>query len=420
MREFLNVLSYTFAENVKKKSFIISTVILLLITVGALSVPALINYFDNGGKAGVQNSTEQNGEEQKNKNTIYIIDEKGILKNNFSKLSMAYPNYRFKAEAAGKIDSLKKEAKEGKAAVIVMDEKNGEPYFDYWVKSMGNMPDASILSRVLQDTRTDAVLKDAGVTDSIKERALKAVSYNYNELGKSGMTGYIASFIVLMLIFFGIYFYGYGVAMSVASEKTSRVMEILITSTKPSRIVLGKSAAMGLLGLCQFLLIIVSAAATYLISFPPDFTIMGQRLDFSNFTPTAILMVVIYFLLGYSLFSMMNAVAGATVSKAEDVNSALMPLNMIILIAFYVSNATVGIPDGSIAVAASLIPFTAPFSMPCRILMTDVPIWQIAVSVAGMALTILVISSISIRLYSSAVLHYGKRLKIKELMKMSK
>jgi ABC-2 type transport system permease protein len=256
MREFLNVLSYTFAENVKKKSFIISTIILLIITVGALSIPAIINYFDNGGKAGVENSTDKNNTEPENKDTIYIIDEKGILKNDYLKLSKVYPNYQIKRETADKLDSLKKEAKEGKAAIIVMDEKDGEPYFDYWVKSMGNMPDASYLSRALQDIRTDLVLKEAGVSDNVKENAVKPVMYNYNELGKSGIAGYFSAFTVQILIFFAIYFYGYGVAMSVASEKTSRVMEILITSTKPSRIVLGKSAAMGLLGLCQFLLII--------------------------------------------------------------------------------------------------------------------------------------------------------------------
>jgi ABC-2 type transport system permease protein len=128
----------------------------------------------------------------------------------------------------------------------------------------------------------------------------------------------------------------------------------------------------------------------------------------------------VYFILGYSLYATVNAVVGATVSKAEDVNSAIMPVNMIIMVAFYFAYAAVSFPDGQIAKIASIIPFTAPFSMPTRILMSTVPVWEIAASIALLAVTIVIVSFMSIKLYSSAVLHYGKRLKLGELFKMSK
>ncbi len=420
MREFLNVFAYTFFENARKKVFIISTVIILLLTVAVLNIPAAMRYFGNTEKSGSQSGTVQPGNER-NKSAVYMIDTKKILNDDLLKLETMFAGYAFKPETPDKTESLKEDIKNGKgSAVIVLDEKDGAIYLDYWVKNSGSGLNPDNLSRAIRDIHAGAVLNAANVPETVTNKALSSISYHVNELGKGMIQSFISSIVVIMLLFFAVYFYGYSVAMSVASEKTSRVMEILITSTKPSRIVLGKSAAMGLLGLLQLLLIVLSAVATYVISFPPDFLIGGQKLEFSNFTLLAVVFLIVYFILGYSLYAMMNAVAGATVSKAEDVNAAIMPINMITLIAFYFAYAAVGFPDGQVATVASIIPFSAPFSMPCRILMTDVPAWQIAVSVAIMVITIILTAFVSIRLYSSAVLHYGNRLKLKDLFKMSK
>lgn len=208
--------------------------------------------------------------------------------------------------------------------------------------------------------------------------------------------------------------------MSVASEKTSRVMELLVTSTKPSKIILGKSAAMGLLGLIQLFMVVLTGVITYKFTFPKNFAIAGQVLDFSSFTPFSLIMIIVYFILGYSLYAMMNAVAGATVSKAEDVNSSITPISMISMVAFYLGYFSLAVPSGNVAMLASIIPFSSPFSMPCRILATEVPAWQILASLFSLVITIIFIAWISIKIYSSAILHYGKRLKLKDLMMMSK
>jgi ABC-2 type transport system permease protein len=420
MRDFINVFKYTFAENARKKVFVVSTVIILIFVVALLNVPAVINYIDSNKKTDVQDQGDKSGAED-NKKIIYIIDSKKVLRGDLLKLSETYAEYEFKFETTDKLDTLKENVKSGKdSAIIVLDENSGIPKFDYFVKSYGSGLDPDTLSRSLQGIYGSMLLKDANVPENITDIALSTVPYNVNELGKGMMKSYFSALLVIMVIFFGVYFYGYGVATSVASEKTSRVMEILVTSTRPSRIILGKSAAMGALGLAQMLLIIIAAAITYKLSFPPDFTIAGQPVNFSNFTPDTIVFLVVYFILGYSLFATMNAVVGATVSKAEDVNSAIMPLNMLIIVAFYFAYAAVGLPEGPVARVASIIPFSAPFSMPTRILMSTVPAWEIAVSLVLLVVSIVIISLISIKLYSAAVLHYGKRLKINDLFKMSK
>jgi ABC-2 type transport system permease protein len=183
-----------------------------------------------------------------------------VLKDSLPKLNEAYEGYEFKKETADKLDTLKENVKSGKdSAIIVVDEDKGIPKFEYWIKSAGKGIDPENLSSTIQKINSGMLLKKAGVSDDTTVKALADVAYNVNELGKGMLQGIFSAYLVIMIIFFGVYFYGYGVATSVASEKTSRVMEILVTSTKPSRIILGKSAAMGALGLSQMLLTMLAA-----------------------------------------------------------------------------------------------------------------------------------------------------------------
>ncbi|MBU3112861.1 ABC transporter permease [Clostridium lacusfryxellense] len=416
MKGFFTVLAYTFKENSRKKSFIISTIITLILTIALVSMPAIIKSFDKADT----NKSEQGSKSGENKGLIFVIDSKNILDGNINKLSSAFKEYKFKSETDVNIVNLKNKVKNEKNnTLIILDEKNGVPTFNYIVKQAGDGLDPSEVSRVIKSNFVTDLLTESNVPDNISKMVLSDISFNTQELGKGKAIGYISSMIISILLFFSIYYYGYGVAMSVASEKTSRVMELLVTSTKPSIIILGKSAAMGLLGLIQLVMVVCTALLTFKLTFPENFKIAGQVLDFSNFTPFSIVMIALYFILGYSLYAMMNAVAGATVSKAEDVNSALMPISMISMVAFYMGYFSLTVPNATVAIVSSIIPFSAPFSMPSRILATDVPAWQIVASVFSLLITITSIAWISIKIYSAAILHYGSRLKMKDLLKMS-
>ncbi len=415
MKEFLTVLSYTFWENTRKKSFIISTVITLLLTVAVISLPAIITYFDNKDK------TEQGAQvDQESGGIVYVVDSGDILKEDLKQLGLAFPNTKFEPATANDVDALKDKVKaDEQSALLVLAANNGVPTFDYYVKQAGDGADPAALSRVIKSIFVTDLLTTAGVPAETSALAQTDVSFNVNELGQGILNSRISSIVMSLLLFFAIYFYGYGVAMSVASEKTSRVMELLVTSTKPSKIILGKSAAMGLLGLIQLSLVVLVGVLTYKLTFPENFAIAGQTLDLSGFTPFSVAMIVLYFILGYSLYAMMNAVAGATVSKAEDVNSSIMPISMIALAAFYMGYFSLLAPEGQVSVLASIIPFSAPFSMPSRILADNVPAWQIGASLVALVITIVFIAWLSIRIYSAAVLHYGTRLKLKDLLKMT-
>ncbi|EPR12183.1 ABC transporter permease [Ruminiclostridium papyrosolvens] len=418
MKEFLEVFKYTFRENARKKSFIISTVLILVIVIAAMVIPAAISK----SKTGVNdNLNEQTQTDSSNIKTVYVVDKTGIFEQGINELQQQMSGFKLEKVTADKEEGLKAQIKDkGESYMIVVSLKDNIPNGEYFTKQYGSGPDPDMISKVFKNIYVTTMLKGENVSEDVITKTLADLNVNVNELGNSKVGGYISSIFIVIILFFAIYFYGYGVSMSVASEKTSRVMELLITSVKPSRIIIGKTAGMGALGLIQLALIIGVGALTYNTVFPSDFTIGGMKLDLSGFTPFTSAMVIIYFILGYTLYALMYAVVGATVSKAEDVNSAMMPMSFIALIAFYFSYGTFAVPNSTAAKVASLIPFTSPFSVPSRLVTTDVPLWQIGLSLGILLITIVFVGMISVKLYSYAVLHYGDRLKIGKLLQFSK
>ncbi len=245
--------------------------------------------------------------------------------------------------------------------------------------------------------------------------ALGEVQLNLNTIAKMDLSGYVIGIVLIMIIFFAVYYYGYSVAMSVASEKTSRVMETLVVSAKPSHILLGKCLAMGVLGLLQLSLFLIVGGLSFALLVPSGFTIGGMPLALSSFTPLSAVLVLVYFVLGFALYAMLNSVCGATVSRIEDLNSAMMPAVLVSIISFYFAYFPLMMPGSSASRITALIPFTSPFVMPFRLLNETVPAMDILLSILFLLIAIVVISVISIRLYSASVLHYGQRLKLKDL-----
>lgn len=419
MRGVFQVFWFTFREQARKKSFIVSTVILYLLLIALICIPAIITSFQSGsnqsGSSAPAASTPASSAD-----TVYVIDSAGLVSGRLNEMGQQV-GYRFVLKKPTDQKSLMRNVKaDGSKSLIIISRSGSTPSLTYYYKDMNSGPDGDALRGAVKKAYGENLLAASGVSPSLYNRALTDFSYTSSALGPGTMTGMLLSFAVTILLFMSIYMYGYWVAMSIASEKTSRVMEVLITSTKPSRIVIGKSLGMGVLGLAQLLGLIAVGAASYTVAFPKNFQISGLALNLSSFSPLAVAMIVVYFIFGFSLYAMMYAVCGATISRAEDVQQAIMPVAMIGVASYMLSYMSMTSADSSVAMAVSLIPFTSPFSMPSRMLSAAVPAWQIALSLVLLAITTGLIGFISIRLYSSAVLHYGKRLKISELVRLSK
>lgn len=422
MKQIVTVFSYTFKEGIRKKAFIVSTAIIMVLLLLLCLVPRVMSMV-KGDDEKEQTKTQESAdaEAQANGDICYLIDTVGIFEENIDMMQAIYPERVFKTEKLDQEEALKKEIKEQENnALVVIEEKNNLPFVRVinanFMKGVSSEKISDVCNKIWQKS----ILEGSGMNAETITQIQTELPYSEEAVGDMDITGYVLGIAVVLVMFFAVYYYGYSVSMSVASEKTSRVMETLVVSAKPSRILIGKCLAMGVLGLLQLLSILIFAVICYSLLIPKDFAVAGAALDFSSITPGSILLLLAYFILGYSLYAVMNAVCGAAVSKIEDLNSAMMPITFISIAAFYLGYFTAIAGGGSSALSkfAMYLPFSSPFSVPFTLLTGGMKTVDLVISLSLLVLFIIVIAAASIRVYSASVLHYGNKLKLKELMKM--
>ena len=228
----------------------------------------------------------------------------------------------------------------------------------------------------------------------------------------------VAIMLLSLVLFYAIYFCAYQVSTSITTEKTSKIMETLVTSTTPRTIVLGKNIGIGIVGLLQ-VVVLVSVALICAKLCLPEGT-LDSIIDLSQMTPFLAVMTVVYFLLGYLVYALLYALTGSTVSKPEDVQSANGPVAILAVIGFYLAYFTMMNPTSELNVFASIFPLSSPFCMPFRVMMGVATPMQIVISLAVLIITILIVAQVSIKIYSNAILNYGSRLSIKDIIAMYK
>lgn len=407
MKQILTVFKFTFREAAKKKAFIITTVIIMALVLIMCFIPRIVDSFKGDTKKEAADKT------------CYFMDQSQLIPGAKELLSATYANIEFvdgdPSQEAVYRDEIKEDANK---TLIIISEENGAPAIKVVSKNFLSSVSSSEIADLLSPIFAANVMKAQGVTDEMIAVS-QAILPNSNEMvGKMDFSGYVLGIALLMLMFFAIYYYGYGVSMSVANEKASRVMETLIVSAKPSHVLIGKCLAMGALGLAQLSSFLLVGAIGYQLFVPKGYLIMGMPLSLSAFTLSSAILVLTYFIFGYLLYALMNAVCGAVVDKIEDLNSAMMPVMFISLISFYVGYFTALTDVGGLMTKIAIyVPFCSPFVVPFKLLNGDMAAGDLAISLVLLVIAILVVGWISIRLYTASVLHYGKRMKLKELYK---
>jgi len=406
MKQFRTVFSFTYLDAVRKKPFIVSTVILMLAILIVCLIPKGIALFSG---------ENQEAETAADAPILYYSDEKNLIPGAQDLLSLCGYN------VLGASETADAEVKNGNASAFVkITDGGGFPEVTVYIRDFMHAPDTGLISDMLTYAWRSQELQKAGADEELIRIAGTELAFYEEALGGMDLTGYTLGIVVSMLMFFAVYFYGISVANSVAMEKTSRVMETLVISAKPSSILAGKCAAMGAAGLTQMAAIILFAVLCFQTLVPAGTTIFGMELTLAGVTAENLLFMIAYFLMGYALYAMMYAVCGATVSRIEDVSAALMPVSMITMISFYIGYFTsiMGSGGGAIEFAARYVPFCAPFGMPFRLLNGSASPKDAVISLMIMLAAILIVSVFCVRMYKASVMHYGKRLKIKELLKM--
>ena len=224
-------------------------------------------------------------------------------------------------------------------------------------------------------------------------------------------TNRAVALVALLLLYGQLFGYGIAVASGVIEEKSSRIVEILLSAIKPRELLAGKVLGIGALGLLQLVFIsvyaVVLASATGAMHVPPH--ALGT-----------VAISLGWFALGFAFYASLFAVAGALVARMEELQNAIVPINLLILASFFISITAVGSPDTPLAIAASLLPFSSALAMPVRIAVGSATPGQILASLAILVVSIGALVPFAGRLYSNAVLRTGSRVKLREVWRATR
>jgi ABC-2 type transport system permease protein len=209
----------------------------------------------------------------------------------------------------------------------------------------------------------------------------------------------------VVLLFMMIAFYGGFVVMGVVEEKSSRVIEVLLSRVRPAELLAGKILGIGLVGLAQFALVV--GAGLVALSFTESTVIPETASGTLGW-------IVFWFVLGYAFYSVLYAAAGSLVSRQEESQSVVLPMTAVLFVAYILAFTATESPDSLAAVVGSLFPPTAPMVMIARIAHGGVPLWQTVLSVAVMALTVYGMVHLAARIYAGGVLRFGGRVRVGE------
>ena len=227
---------------------------------------------------------------------------------------------------------------------------------------------------------------------------------------------------LIILIFMAIITYGVWVAMSVAEEKGSRVMELMLNATSPLQMLTGKVIGNGAAGLAQYGVILASVVVGLLLQSPIHKLVVGTDASepFGGLSPVVLGAFAVLFVLGFLMYSLLYAALGSLVSRQEDVQSATSPLMTLIMIGYFMSVVALQSIDEPWVRIVSFVPFFSPYLMLARVSTGHVEPWEFGLAVSLLLAAIVVALFVAARIYSAGVLLYGQRVGLRQLLKMAR
>src|SRR5699024_1138321 len=307
-------------------------------------------------------------------------------------------------------------------ALLVIDEDaKSLPEITYYAKSIAGDEVQSILESNLQVIKDSILIEQAGIDEDTLLEMNQPVNIEKLALDESAKTDEeldIARGIVYAMIFIlymAVLIYGQMIATDVATEKSSRVMEILISSASPVTHMFAKIIGIALLGITQAVIVGVGSFLAILPKLEDIKSGLFEELGLESISPTLFLYAILFFLLGYLLYATIAAMFGSLVSRVEDLQQLLMPMIILILIAFFIAMFGLNVPEAKFITVSSFIPFFSPMIMFLRIGMLEVPSWEIALSIGILVGTIIILGLIGARIYRGGVLMYGPSRSLKDI-----
>lgn len=403
MKDLFIVTKFTMKDMLQRKSFIITTIIFLIMIVLGFNIPNFMKMLNKDSDV----------------NKIEIIDSGNVFEGTLESLKDLDTGYEIQILNEDYEKIKEKIENEEIDSAIIVEKQDENIKIKYIVKSatmMSGVPE-NIIS-TLNTLYTNIQINKLGLT----EEQLKSITPNFEfalEQTDEEASGNVYAMMLLSLVlFYAIYFCAYQVSSSITTEKTSKIIETLVTSTSPKTIVLGKTLGIGIVGLLQMILLVGTALISAKTFLEPG--ILDSIIDVSKITPYLGIITIIYFIFGYFEYALLYALTGSTVSKPEDIQSANGPVAILSIIGFYLSYFTMMNPASELNIFASMLPISSPFCMPFRVMMGLAKPTDVIISIVILLITGIIIAKIAIKIYSNAILNYGTKMSFNDIVKMYK
>jgi ABC-2 type transport system permease protein len=375
-------------ERGRSRGFILSVAFTTVLVVGSFVVPTLLFGDDDATKIGIV-QPEPPGL------TVAITTTAGQLDRDVEVVPFA--------DVAAGDAALADESVEGVAIVPADLSGPGEIRFD-------KEPDQFVTQLVTASVvalRTQAVVTEAGVPPEELLAAQQAPTVHaLDPQTEADDAQFLFANIGAVLILVGIFSFGFTVLTGVVEEKQSRVVEVVLSTVRPRDLLMGKVMGIGVLGLIQLAVFVAAALAA---------AVLTDRFGLPATTPSAIPLLVVWFVLGYALYSTALGFLGALASRMEEASNASTPVTMVAMISYFVAIfAVTNDPSGPVAIVATYLPPSAPFVVPLRAAFDAIGPIEILLSIAVTVAGIWVLFNIGARVYAGAVLQTAGRMKIRD------
>jgi len=400
-----------FLERVKSKWFVVMTVLWPLLMVASMVVPALLGgQGTEGAKVQIVDKSGTLGE-QLGFNLAMMMkwDAKTVPPDTDEKELL----HRIKTHEINGFVIIPSDALDGGEIVYSGDNASNQTV---------GMGFTQAVSSVVIQKRGERVGLDAASLLALTRPVHVDTRHTTGEAaGSAGIFVFLLGYMIAFLIYIVITLYGIGVMRSIVTEKSTRVVELLVSATKPRAMMSGKIAGVGAAGLVQIAIWFVLAQVA--LSYKTEILhVFGATNDskialMPSLSTSQLLVVMVFFLFGYLFYSAMYAAVGAMVSSEQDSQQAQMPVTFLLVIGIIAITAVTNDPRGHVASIMTMVPFWSPMLMPLRYFLGGASGGQVALSIAILAVSTVAVSRAAAKIYRVGILMYGKRPTLREVVR---
>src|SRR6185503_7686104 len=426
MKKVLIIIKREYLVRVRTRAFMIGTIISPLLMLALIALPIFfatrgggdrrVTVLDQTGDpdmfAAIKRSLEARGEGDDELNRR----DPGVGRTNYTLTQRIVP--AGEDLQAVELQYQQQAAQDPNLTYLVLRPGSAEPLeVEYFAK---NTSDFSIgtLERAINDAVSTLRLKRAGLNSAQIAAYTRRIEMKRNKITSSGgveeggRADFVVAFIMLFFIYMTVLLYGLAVMRGVIEEKQSRIVEVLVSSVRPTQMMLGKVIGIGTVALTQ---VGVWALSALLLTTFGVSVFASRGLTMPNVPISLLIYFVVYFVLGYFLFATLYALVGSIVSSEDEAQQAQIPVTILLIVPMMIFNMIMANPTSNASIVLSMIPFFAPTLMMMRIAVVNPPLWQILLSMLIMAASILGCVWVAARIYRVGILMYGKRPSIAEL-----